>query len=72
MHTCDCLLRGFWSPVFEFILRLFIYCLEHFTHPGDAQWETCHLGRISFLCVRFSQKILHVGIVVLGGELVGM
>ena len=71
-NTCDWLLRGFWSPVSEFVLRLFIYCLEHLTHPGDAQWETCQLGRINFLCVRFSQTILHIGSVVLGGELVGM
>ena len=43
------------------MLRLFIYCLEHLTHFGDAQWETCQIGRINFF-----------GSVVLGGELVGM
>lgn len=67
-NTCDCLVRGFWSPVSDFVLRLFIYYLEYFTHPGDAQWETCQLGRM----ILFSERISKMESWFLGGELVSM
>jgi hypothetical protein len=31
-NSSDCLLRGFWSLVSEFVLMLFIYCLEFSSH----------------------------------------